>query len=98
MKFLTTMMSAGILLRKMVDDIQEHRAGKLSSDRKASLFSCHEFNVAAVVNALGLKEPAVPSYGSAIILETHRDKKGSYYVRVRFTTFIIILSSKLFKN
>lgn len=60
----------------MVDDIQEHRAGKLPRDRKAFLFGGHEFNVAALAYALGTNEPTVPNYGATIILETLRDKKG----------------------
>lgn len=72
----------------MVEDIQEHRAGKSPSDRKAFLFGCHEINVAAVANALGMDEPAIPEYGSAIILETHRDNMKAYYVRVRYMTIV----------
>ncbi|XP_032682321.1 venom acid phosphatase Acph-1-like [Odontomachus brunneus] len=79
-------LNGGMLLRKMVDDIQEHRVGKLSSDKKAFLFGSHEVNVAALSYALGTNEPTIPAYGSTIILETHRDKKGSYYVRVLLWT------------
>lgn len=73
----------GILLRKMIEDIQAYKAGKLEPyDRKAFFFSGHEMNVAAVAKALELDEPVIPAYGSTIILETLRDKKGTYYVRV----------------
>lgn len=78
-------MHAGILLRKMVDDIREHQTGKMSAERKAFLFGSHEVNVAAVAYALGTNEPAVPAYGSSIIFETLRDKAGLYYVRVCYT-------------
>lgn len=74
--------SIGILLRKMVDDIQEHQTGKMPQDRKAFLFGSHEVNVAAVAFALGTNEPVIPAYGSTIILETLRGKTGLYYVRV----------------
>lgn len=72
-----------MLVRKLVDDIEEHREGKLIRDRKAFLFGVHEFSVAALAYALGTNEPTVPAFGSTIILETLRDKKGIYYVRVR---------------
>lgn len=74
----------------MVDDIRDHRAGKLSRDRKAFLFGAHEVNIAALANALGVNEPRVPAYGSTMILETLQDKKGIYYVRVHYVTFIIL--------
>jgi len=74
----------GMLLRKMVDDIQEYQAGKSPHDRKAFLFGAHEVNVAALAYALETNEPTVPAYGATIILETLRDKKGIYYVRVRY--------------
>jgi len=80
-------MSTGMLVRKMVDDIQEHQAGKSIHDRKAFLFGAHEFNVASLAYTLGTNEPTVPAYGATIILETLRDKKGIYYVRV----YMIIL-------
>lgn len=66
----------------MMDDIEEHRAGKSPRDRKAFLFGSHEANVGALAYALGVNEPAIPAYGSTIILETLRDKKGNYYVQV----------------
>ncbi|XP_076163394.1 venom acid phosphatase Acph-1 [Ptiloglossa arizonensis] len=78
-------LNGGLLLRKMVEDIEAYKAGKLEPyDRKAFLFSAHEMNVAAVARVLDLDEPVVPAYGSTLILETLRDKKGTYYVRVLF--------------
>lgn len=75
-------MCTGVLIRKMVTDIQEHRAGKLIRDRKAFLFGVHEFNIASLGYALGTNEPTIPAYGATIIFETLRDKKGIYYIRV----------------
>ncbi|XP_076618084.1 venom acid phosphatase Acph-1 [Colletes latitarsis] len=76
-------LNGGLLLRKMIDDIETYKAGKLEPyDRKAFFFSAHEMNVAAVARALDLDEPIIPAYGSTMILETLRDKKGTYYVRV----------------
>jgi len=71
-----------MLLRKIVDDIQEHQTGKSPRDRRAFLFGGHEVNVAALAYTLGTNEPTVPPYGATIILETLRDNKGIYYVRV----------------
>lgn len=74
---------AGMLLRKIVEDIQSYKTGRLEpSERNAFLFSAHEVNVAAVAKVLDLDEPVIPAYGSTIILETLRDKKRTYYVRV----------------
>lgn len=71
----------------MVEDIEAYKAGKLEPyDRKAFLFSAHETNVAAVARVLDLDEPVVPAYGSTLILETLRDKKGTYYVRVNINS------------
>lgn len=75
--------AAGMLLRKIVEDIQLYKTGRLEPpDRNAFLFSAHEVNVAAMAQVLGLEEPVIPAYGSTIILETLRDKKRTYYVRV----------------
>ncbi|XP_076643513.1 venom acid phosphatase Acph-1 [Halictus rubicundus] len=80
-------LNGGMLLRKMIEDIELYKAGKLEPyDRKAFLFSAHEMNVAAVAKALGLQEPVIPAYGSTLILETLRDKKRNYYVRVLLWT------------
>ncbi|XP_066585017.1 venom acid phosphatase Acph-1-like isoform X2 [Prorops nasuta] len=76
-------LNGGILLRKIVEDMQDLRGEKLVPEgRKAFLFGAHEVNVAALARTLGTNEPSLPSYGSTIILETLQDKKGLYYVRV----------------
>ncbi|PBC32120.1 Testicular acid phosphatase [Apis cerana cerana] len=78
-------LNGGLLIRKIVEDIKLYIAGRLKPyDRKAFFFSGHEMNVAAVVRALELDEPIIPLYGSTIILETLRDKKKNYYIRVLF--------------
>ncbi|XP_033330087.2 venom acid phosphatase Acph-1 [Megalopta genalis] len=80
-------LNGGMLLRKMVEDIKLYMAGKLEPyDRKAFLFGAHEMNVAAVARALGLNEPVIPAYGSTMILETLRDRKKSYFIRVLYWT------------
>ncbi|KAK2577299.1 hypothetical protein KPH14_003433 [Odynerus spinipes] len=80
-------LNGGMLLRKIVDDIELYQTGRLEpADRKAFLFSAHETNVAAFARTLGTNEPVIPAYGSTIILETLRDKKGTYYVRVLLWT------------
>ncbi|KAG7202134.1 hypothetical protein KM043_015820 [Ampulex compressa] len=80
-------LNGGTLLQKAISDIRDYQAGKLKPpDRKAFLFSAHEVNVAAFARTLGTNEPLIPAYGSAIILETLRDKKGTYFVRVLLWT------------
>lgn len=85
-----------MLIRKMVDDIQERRAEKSIRDRKAFLFGAHEFNVASLAYALGTNEPAIPAYGATIILETLRDKKGIYYVQVYYTIIHAANKSRIY--
>lgn len=78
-----------MLLRKIVNDIELYQKGRLEpTDRKAFLFSAHEVNVAALARTLGTNEPLLPAYGSTIILETLRDKKGTYYIRVSAFTHV----------
>ncbi|XP_046813955.1 venom acid phosphatase Acph-1-like [Vespa crabro] len=80
-------LNGGMLLRRIVDDIELYQKGRLQpTDRKAFLFSAHEVNVAALARTLGTNEPLLPAYGSTIILETLRDKKGTYYIRVLLWT------------
>ncbi|XP_015177590.1 PREDICTED: venom acid phosphatase Acph-1-like [Polistes dominula] len=80
-------LNGGMLLKKIIEDIELYQKGKLTpADRKAFLFSAHEVNVAALARALGTNEPLLPAYGSTIILETLRDKKGTYYIRVLLWT------------
>lgn len=80
-------LNGGFLIRKIVEDIKLYIAGRLKPyDRKAFFFSGHEMNVAAFARALELDEPIIPLYGSTIILETLRDKKKNYYVRVLLWT------------
>ncbi|XP_017880147.1 venom acid phosphatase Acph-1-like [Ceratina calcarata] len=80
-------LNGGMLIRKIVEDIKTYKVGRLEPyDRKAFLFSAHEMNVAALARALELDEPIVPAYGATLILETLRDKKGNYYIRVLYWT------------
>lgn len=58
---------AGMLLRKITDDIKEVRAGTMMPpDRKAFFFSAHELNVVSFARVLGLNTPILPSYGSIV--------------------------------
>ncbi|XP_020285852.1 venom acid phosphatase Acph-1-like [Pseudomyrmex gracilis] len=79
-------LNGGMMLRRIVNDIEEHQAGKALPDRKAFLFSSHELNVAALVYALGINEVKLPAYGSTVIVETYRDKLGLYYIKVLLWT------------
>ncbi|KAI4492993.1 hypothetical protein M0802_009763 [Mischocyttarus mexicanus] len=80
-------LNGGMLLKRIIEDIELYQKGKLMpTDRKAFLFSAHEVNVAALAKTLGTNEPLLPAYGSTIILETLRDKKGSYFIRVLLWT------------
>lgn len=89
---------SGVLLKQIIDDMIAVADNGTSTDtHKINLFSGHEHNVAALLNALGLYEPHVPQYSSAVIIELVRYKKA-YYVRVCLTGSIFFFTSILFKN
>lgn len=50
-------------------------------DRKINLFSAHDVNVVAVLNALGVYDNSFPPFSSAVIVEL-LEKNDNYYVRV----------------
>ncbi|KAK0095347.1 hypothetical protein PV326_008627 [Microctonus aethiopoides] len=76
-------LNGGILLREVTENMKALRDGILEpSNRKAFLYAAHEFNVVAMSRALGLENPVIPSYGSAIIFETLQDEKKRLYVKI----------------
>ncbi|XP_012285660.1 venom acid phosphatase Acph-1 isoform X2 [Orussus abietinus] len=76
-------LNGGVLVRKISLDMVDVRNGKMDPKRKLYLYSGHETNVAALLSALGVYEPHVPQYSSAVIIELMQ-WGAVYYVRVRY--------------
>lgn len=75
-------LNRGMLVKKIVDNMVARSKGKLDQRRKLMLYSGHETNVAAVLQALGVYKPHVPQFSSAVIIELHKDKGKPHYVKV----------------
>lgn len=74
-------LNGGTLVRRFVENLNISQAVK--PVRKIYLYSGHEVNVAAFTRSHGFKEPSLPTFGSAVILEKLKNKKtGKIYVKV----------------
>ncbi|XP_058801268.1 venom acid phosphatase Acph-1-like [Phymastichus coffea] len=90
-------MNGGMLLRKFIDDMVTYSNGKLDRNRKIFLYSGHETNVVAVLQALGVYYPHVPEYTSAVIIELH-EVNSKYYVKVIYYKGIARPNENLFEE
>lgn len=70
---------AGPLIRAMIDNMLATQNG--ASRTKMYLYSGHESNIAAILQALQVYKPHVPEYSSALIMELHQID-SDYYVKV----------------
>lgn len=75
-------LNGGMLLHRVIDDMVAYADGSLDQNQKIFLYSGHETNVAAVLQALDVYHPHVPPYSSAVIIELH-EIDDEYYVKVR---------------
>ncbi|XP_029165111.1 uncharacterized protein LOC114936176 [Nylanderia fulva] len=75
-------LNGGILLRRIINDMKQKINGTLP-DRKINLFSAHDLNVAALLQALNIYNNETPKYGSCIIIELH-EKNNEYFVKVLY--------------
>ncbi|XP_066585945.1 venom acid phosphatase Acph-1-like [Prorops nasuta] len=75
--------NGGMLLRRMIDDMNRIVAGdKSMKGRKLNLYSAHESNINAFLQTLGILEsPHVPEYSSGVFVELSQEE-GEYFVRV----------------
>ena len=73
--------NGGKLLRAMIEDMEAVKSGTIK--RKISLYSGHETNIVAVLQALGVYHPHVPRYGSGILVEFHQ-VDSRYVVKIRY--------------
>lgn len=72
----------GRLLNQITSDMVAKQMGMLNQGKKIKLYSAHDFNVNALIYALGVTEFERPYYCSAVILEMYSDEKNNYYVQV----------------
>lgn len=56
----------------MLDDAKQKISGTMDPEKKIFLYSGHEYNVAHVLRALNVFPPAIPNYGSYVVLELHK--------------------------
>ena len=72
-----------MLVRQIINDMVAVRNGSMDRNRKINLYSAHDLNIVAVLKALGVYQPHVPKYSSAVIIELHRIN-NFFYVKVRY--------------
>lgn len=72
--------NGGVLLRRIMNDMTEVKNGTLK-DRKINLFSGHDINVAAMLQALNIFDYRIPQYTSSVIIELH-EKNDEFFVKV----------------
>ncbi|XP_025602645.2 venom acid phosphatase Acph-1-like [Athalia rosae] len=78
-------LNGGMLLRKITEDAVALRRETLPAGRKIYLYSGHETNIGALLSTLGLYEPHVPAYGSALIVE-HWKQARNHFIKVIYYT------------
>nr|AVZ66237.1 venom acid phosphatase [Sclerodermus guani] len=76
-------LNGGVLLRKITENMKAVKENTMAEGRKLFLFSGHETNVAAILNALDVYELHVPQYSSCVVIELH-EVDNSYYVKVNY--------------
>ncbi|KAF7266416.1 venom acid phosphatase Acph-1-like [Rhynchophorus ferrugineus] len=80
--------SAGYLLRKIIEDSQSKVDGSISPEtRKMFIYSGHEMNVAAMLLSLGVKKLTdIPAYGSYVLFELH-EIDGVYGFKIYYQLY-----------
>lgn len=73
-------LNGGMLIKQFIENMDI--TGERKNPRKMYLYSGHEVNVAAYTRAHGFKDPRLPAYGSAVIVEKLRNAQGKLFVRM----------------
>lgn len=74
-------LAGGPLVRTFIENLNKSELA--TPPRKIYLYSGHDVNVAGFTRSHGFKIPAIPSFGSAAILEKLKDPTtGKVYVKV----------------
>ncbi|XP_068911191.1 venom acid phosphatase Acph-1-like [Tenebrio molitor] len=79
-------LSAGFLLKKILQDSVSKQNGTLPEERKVFLYSAHEFNVAIMLRALNVFYRHVPPFGATIFFEIH-NIKGQYGLKLFYQDY-----------
>ncbi|KAJ8664796.1 hypothetical protein QAD02_006458 [Eretmocerus hayati] len=74
-------LNGGKLLLNIIRKIDAVKQNVSQVSPKINLYSGHETNIAALLATLGVYEPHVPQYTSAVIIELH-EQEFQYYVKV----------------
>lgn len=74
-------LNGGFLLKKFIKNMNTKKDIR---SPKIYVYSGHEVNIAAFARAHNLSKPEIPSFGSAIMVETLRNNIGQKFVKVRF--------------
>ncbi|XP_043478896.1 venom acid phosphatase Acph-1-like [Leptopilina heterotoma] len=77
-------LNGGRLLNQITSDMVAKQIGMLKQGTKIKFYSAHDFNVNALIYALGVTEFKRPFYCSAVILEMYSDEKNNYYVQILY--------------
>ncbi|XP_037071527.1 prostatic acid phosphatase-like [Pollicipes pollicipes] len=76
-------LGGGALLAEMVEHMRDRVAGTLQpTGRQLFMYSAHDFNVAALLAALGVYNGVAPPLASCVMVELHRDPTGAFFVQV----------------
>ncbi|KAJ3619114.1 hypothetical protein MTP99_005900 [Tenebrio molitor] len=79
-------LSAGFLLKKILQDSVSKQNGTLSEERKVFLYSAHEFNVATMLRTLNVFYRHVPPFGATIFFEIH-NIEGQYGLKLFYQDY-----------
>ncbi|XP_032666438.1 venom acid phosphatase Acph-1-like isoform X2 [Odontomachus brunneus] len=83
---------AGPMIRAMIDNMLATQNG--ASRTKMYLYSGHESNIAAMLQALQVYKPHVPEYSSALVMELHQ-MDSNYFVKILYYTGIPPMFSEI---
>ncbi|XP_015117695.1 venom acid phosphatase Acph-1 isoform X2 [Diachasma alloeum] len=76
-------LNGGIILKNFTDTMSSAINGS-EPDLKMNLFGGHDHNIASLLDILGVYEPYVPRYSSAIFVELLESDDHVHYVRVYY--------------
>ena len=72
-------LNGGFLIKEFIKNMDTKKDGR---SPKIYVYSGHEINIAAVARVHGLTKPEIPSFGSAIVVETLRNSIGKKFVKI----------------
>lgn len=75
-------MISGALVEKLSEDMVLAQNGSLAQERKLYLYSAHDITIVALLKALKITIPEVPSFASSVIIELRKSDSGQFFVEV----------------